>query len=264
MVPVAGQELRRIFDEDAELYDRARPGYPAPLLDDLVSLAGLEPGARVLEIGPGTGQATLALTDRGLEVVAVELGASLAATLRRRAAGRPVEVVIGAFEEQQLPTGSFDAVAAFTAWHWLRPGERAERAHAALRPGGSVVTVTTTHVRGGTVPFFDDAQRCYERWDPATPPDLQQVRAEDVPEDRDELDASDLFAPAERRRHTQDITYSARAYLDVLSTYSGHRALEPRRRAGLLDCLGRLIETRYGGTVTKRYLYELRVARRLP
>src|SRR3954471_21940981 len=43
--------LRATFDEVAELYDRARPGYPRALLDDLVALARLTPGSRVVEIG---------------------------------------------------------------------------------------------------------------------------------------------------------------------------------------------------------------------
>src|SRR6267143_6546045 len=51
--------LRATFDEAAELYDRARPGYPPELFDDLANLGGLHPGARVLEIGSGTGKATL-------------------------------------------------------------------------------------------------------------------------------------------------------------------------------------------------------------
>src|SRR4029078_2613590 len=61
--------LRAIFDEDPERYDRARPGYPPELFDDLEALAGLAPGARVLEIGPGTGQATLTLTRRVSEIL---------------------------------------------------------------------------------------------------------------------------------------------------------------------------------------------------
>ena len=58
-------ELRRIFDEDARLYDRARPDYPAALFADLVELTGLAPGTRVIEIGPGTGQATRSLAATG-------------------------------------------------------------------------------------------------------------------------------------------------------------------------------------------------------
>jgi hypothetical protein len=48
---------RSTFDQVAELYDRARPRYPAALFDDLAELAGIGPGSKVLEIGPGTGQA---------------------------------------------------------------------------------------------------------------------------------------------------------------------------------------------------------------
>lgn len=50
--------LRTTFGQDAELYDKWRPGYPPPLFTDLAALAGLGPRARVLEIGCGTGQAT--------------------------------------------------------------------------------------------------------------------------------------------------------------------------------------------------------------
>ena len=260
---MAPEELREIFDEDAVLYDRARPGYPAGLVDDLFELAGLTSGARIVEIGPGTGQATLALAERGASVLAVELGASLAAQLRRRTAGLPVEVAVGAFEEVPLPEPS-DAVVAFTAWHWLTPGVRVQKAYDALRPGGFLATVTTEHVRGGSSAFFADAQRCYEQWDPATPPGLRLTPAEEVPPFLDEVDTSELFAPAVRHRCTQDVTYSAPGYLDVLATYSGHRALTDERRRGLFHCLRRLIEDSSEGSVTKRYLYELRVARRRP
>jgi len=260
---VAGQHLRTVFDEDAELYDRARPRYPAELFDDLLDLAALGNGCRVVEIGPGTGQATLPLVARGCSVLAVELGASLAATLRRRTAGLPVEVVVGAAEDHPLPAAAFDAVAAFTSWHWLPPVRRLSTAHEALRPGGSLVTVRTEHVLGGTEQFFADAQRCYERWDSATEPGLRLLPAEEVPPALDEVDTSELFAPAVRRRYHQDVAYSTDSYLDVLHTYSGHRALDQDRRTGLMGCLRQLIDSRYAGAITKRYLYELRVAQRL-
>src|SRR5438128_6585766 len=98
------EELRRrrrtTFEQVPELYDRARPLYPAQLFADLVAFAGLEAGSRVLEIGCGTGQATLPLAERGLDVVCVELGEQLAAVARRKLAGFPhVEVVTAAFED---------------------------------------------------------------------------------------------------------------------------------------------------------------------
>ncbi|MER5895917.1 methyltransferase domain-containing protein, partial [Streptomyces sp. NPDC001876] len=71
--------LGGIFDEDAELYDRARPGYPPELYDGLAELAGARPGSRVLEVGCGTGQATVPLAGRGCRITAVEAGARMAA-----------------------------------------------------------------------------------------------------------------------------------------------------------------------------------------
>jgi len=64
-----GIQLRETFDTVAALYDRARPRYPSALFDDLADLAGIGSGARVLEIGPGTGQATLAVYWIGQPVV---------------------------------------------------------------------------------------------------------------------------------------------------------------------------------------------------
>lgn len=253
--------LGLIFDEDPQGYDRARPGYPPVLFDDLADLAGVGPGTRVVEVGPGTGQATRGLVELGAHVTAVEPGPGLAAVLRQRSDPARVDVRVSTFEAWEPQGEAFDAVTAFTAWHWPAPGVRAARAAAVLRPGGALATVTTSHVRGGSTAFFEQAQACYERWDPATPPGLRPEPAGAVPPDLDEVDASADWHPAVRRRYRWEITYSTAAYLDVLGTYSGHRALPAALREGLLACVGELADG-YGGSVTKAYLHELRVARR--
>lgn len=82
-------EARRLsFDAGAALYDAVRPSYPDVLADDLLATAG----RRVLEIGAGTGKATVVFARRGASIVAIEPGPSLAAVLRRNVAGDdPVE-----------------------------------------------------------------------------------------------------------------------------------------------------------------------------
>jgi SAM-dependent methyltransferase len=61
-VEFEGRTLRRTtFDAVADDYDRVRPGYLEQVLDDLVELAALSPGARLVEVGCGTGQATVPL-----------------------------------------------------------------------------------------------------------------------------------------------------------------------------------------------------------
>jgi SAM-dependent methyltransferase len=262
----AGRQGQRVtFDEDAERYDRARPGYPPAIFDDLAELAGIGPGCRVLEIGCGTGQATVPLAERGCEIVAVELGADLADVARRNLARFPaVQVVTAAFESWPLPPAPFDVMLSATAFHWIDPAVRVAKSADALRPGGTLATIDTYHVAGGTEPFFAEAQDCYERWDPATPPGLRLTGPETIPQEAEEIDRSGRFGPARFRRHSTDVSYTSASYIDVLLTYSGHRALEPAAQRGLLDCIAELIDTRYGGQIVKRYLSQLRVARRLP
>jgi len=258
---VDADELREIFDTDADLYDQARPSYPAELFDQLVELTGIGPGSRIVEIGPGTGQATRGLVATGAQVTAVELGPQLAAVLR---ANLPeVEVVNDAFENW-TPAAPVDLVAAFTAWHWVDRTVRARQVHRALQPGGQLATVSTAHVRGGTVDFFDRAQQSYLRWDPTTDPDERLLPPGEIAPVTDEIDSSSLFGPPTRRRFLRDVTYTADAYLNVLQTYSGHRALPDDARAGLLQELRALIEQRHGGVITKTYLHELRVTTRQP
>src|ERR671938_966571 len=100
--------LRATFDEVALLYDRARPGYPEALFDDVVALSGIPPGGRILEIGCGTGQATVPLARRGYRILCVELGENLAAAARRKLATFPqVEVRTAAFEDWPAEHNAF-------------------------------------------------------------------------------------------------------------------------------------------------------------
>jgi SAM-dependent methyltransferase len=254
--------LRETFEEAPELYDRVRPDYPEELFDDLARLVGLLPGSRVLELGCGTGQATVSLARRGYRVVAVEFGAGLADVARKKLAPFPaVRVVNAAFEAWPLPTEPFDMVLAATSFHWIDRAIRVTKSADALRLGGALAVVSTHHVAGGDEQFFADAQSCYERWDAETPRGgVRLPAAADVPSDREELDGSGRFDRVVLRRYERELTYSASEYRDLLLSYSGHRAMEPDAQRGLLSCIVRLIDERYGGRIAKRYMNELAVA----
>lgn len=255
--------LRKTFNEDAERYDRARPRYPVQMFDDLAA-SGVDRGARVLEIGCGTGQATVALAERGYRIVAVELGSEMATVALQNLAGfDSVEVVTAAFEDWPLPDEPFDVVFSATAFHWVDPAVRVSKSADALRPGGLLATVRTEHIAGGSEAFFVKVQDCYERFDPATPPGLRPQAAADIPEDDRELASSGRFGPASFHRYEWELSYSTAEYLDLLLTYSGHRALPAAQRSGLLNCIAGLIDVNHGGRIVKRYLTELRLAQRL-
>lgn len=248
------------FDAAAELYDRARPGYPAKLFDDLA--ADLSPGARLLELGCGTGQATIPLAEYGYQITALEPGPNLAAVARQKLARFPgVAIVVSTFEDWSLPAEPFDAVVSATAFHWIDKTVRVAKSADALRPNGVIATIATHHVAGGDAQFFIDVQACYRRWNPGTT-GMPLPRAEEIQPDTEELDRSGRFEPATFRRYDWERAYATGEYVDLLNTYSDHRALDETVRRNLLECIAGLIAGRYGGRIRKRYLNELRVARR--
>jgi SAM-dependent methyltransferase len=260
------RRLRATFEEVPELYERARPGYPAELFDEVVAYAGLRAGARVLEIGCGTGQATLPLAERGLEIVCVELGEGLTAVARRTLAPfAGVEVVHASFEEWEPEPRAerFDAVVAFTAFHWIDPEVRYEKSARLLRRGGTLAVVETAHVRPeGGDPFWLEAQADYDAVAPSEenrPP----RRPDEVGDLRAEIGESGAFGDVLVRRYLTDVVYSAEEYVAVLDTYSGHRTMEPRARERLYELIRRRIEARPEPTVPKTYLFTLNLARKL-
>lgn len=257
------QRLRRTFEDVPELYDQARPTYPAGIFDDLAARAQLPEEARIVEIGCGTGQATIPLAKRGYRVTCVELGEQLAAAARCKLAGFPVQVINADFETWHPAHAEFDAVVAFTAFHWLDPELRYERSASLLRAGGALAIVATRHVvPGDGDPFFAEVQADYIDLMPDADADPPPPPAA-VPDLGDEIEASGLFRSSAVRRYLWDVTYTTDEYLAVLNTYSGHRALDEATRDRLLERIRRRIEARPGSTVRKTYLATLNVARRL-
>jgi SAM-dependent methyltransferase len=248
---------RAAFDRVAGLYDRVRPGYPAALFDQVAA-----PGRRVLEIGCGTGQASVGLAARGCVLLAVELGPHLAELARRRLAAYPDARVVVADFDTWAPDDDedeFDLVFSSTAYHWLDPVTRDARSAGLLRRDGVLATVATHHVAGGTQRFFTDVQACYRRYDPRTTGDAPGP-ADRVPY------ATNLDRTRYRRpvfhRWEWDVEYTTRDYLDVLRTYSSTLTMPPIAAEAMLRAIGELIDARYGGRITKRYLTELRTAER--
>src|SRR5215831_19465006 len=193
-VPDDREQLRTTFNSAASLYHQARPEYPAELFGELVRLAGLWPGDRLLEVGCATGKATIPLARRGFRITCVEIGAALAAAARRNLASFPgVAVVEGSFETWPPPAeGGFDVVFAATAWHWVDPAVKYRRAWEVLRPGGHLAVWDATHVfPAGGDPFFSEIQHVYDEIGEGPPPGTAvQHRPGELPESAAEIEGS--------------------------------------------------------------------------
>jgi SAM-dependent methyltransferase len=253
--------LRATFDADAQAYDRVRPVAPDHVFDDVIQVAGLRPGSAVLEVGPGTGQATRPLAARGLRVLALELGPRLAAQARRNLAGfAAVEVVTSAFEAWDPGSARFDAVFACNSFHWVDPAVRFHKSAALLRPGGHLIVLATPWViPTGADRFWWDVQDDYAaagagRVDPAT------AHPDRVGDLGAAVHASGLFEEPVIRRYPFAVTFTADEYALNVSTRSDTKQMPPGAQADLIGQIRRRILDR-GGTVTAHLLAVLTVAR---
>lgn len=264
-VPDDRERLRVTFDSAAGSYHQARPDYPGRLVSQLIELANLRAGDRLLEVGCGTGKATLSLAGRGYAITCVELGAELAAAARRNLAGHPdAHVVHAPFESWQPPAGViFDLVYSATAWHWIDPAVRYRKAAELLRQGGHLAFWSATHVipYAGD-PFFEEIQEVYDEIGEGLPGDWVCLRPGEMPDERADIEASGLFDDVQVRQIDWEISYDADGYIGLLETFSGHIAMQPWQRDRLYGEIRRRLAERPDGRLRRHWGAVLHVARR--
>ncbi|WP_171109093.1 MULTISPECIES: class I SAM-dependent methyltransferase [Streptomyces] len=125
------------FNAVAAQYAANRPSYPPALFDAIEELAGRRlAGARVVDVGAGTGIATALLHGRGADVVAVEPGDGMSTHFRRTRPGIPI--VRGDGNALPLTDACADFVTYAQAWHWTNPNRALPEAFRVLRPGGAL------------------------------------------------------------------------------------------------------------------------------
>jgi SAM-dependent methyltransferase len=257
--------LRETFDQVAQLYDEMRPSYPDAVFADVLRWSGVDADSRLLEIGCGTGHATLAFARRGLRIDGVELGENMAARARRNLAAFPRVTVEVADFDRWTTAGRFHLAYSASAYHWLNPATREQRIGALLHPGGSLAVWRNHHVRNGSCEeLLCAAEPIYMREAPAlVPKRIHMPRPEEVSEaGKESLMASGLFEAPRTRMYLWRRTYTAGEYVRMLSTHSDHRMLPEPQRRRLFEGLEQLVEERFGGSVSNDYATILHIARK--
>lgn len=272
------QELRATFDGAAEIYEAARPDYPADLYRDLIDLSGIGPSSELLEIGCGSGKATKALAKRGFRILGIELGERLAEVARRTLSSYPnVGIVTSSFEEWDPGGKKFDLVYAATSWHWIDQEIRYSKAASLLKPRGHLAFWGASHAFPvGFDSFFTEIQDVYEAigesywrarprqrgepdertWPPPPP--------EEVADEAEEIEETGLFDVVGIRRYVWAQEYDAEGYIALLETFSGHRAMSGAKRDFLYKEVRKRIELRPGAKLLRHWHSILHVARLRP
>ncbi len=221
------------FESVAVEYAAARPPYPASLWRDVMSTGLVAPGRRTLDLGAGSGQVTKVLLEHGMDVVAVEPGANLAAIIRQEL---PRAAVIQArAEDIELESESFDLVTAATAVHWMDLRIVLPTVHNSLRHGGRLLVWRNVFgdASAQVTPFRREMQRIIEgRKAPrAGKPDDAQANA-------DAIAQTGLFTVERVIRYRWVVELTTDQVSALFGTFSDWTAAEVEEVASAADRLG--------------------------
>ena len=234
----------RAFELVPDVYERARPEYPADAIAWLAEELDLRAGRTVLDLGAGTGKLTRALLLTGAHVIAVEPGEAMLGELRRVLPD--VEAMVGGAEAIPVGDDTVDAITVGQAFHWFRHDEALPEMHRVLRPHGGVGLIWNARDR---------------QWD------VSKLLEEFIPSGRaapgtwsDELRASDLFGPVEERRFHFTQTLDADGLVDRLLSISFVAAAPEQKRLALQRNVRALVAER-GGQIELPYVTDVYVSR---
>lgn len=257
---------RAAFGVNAQVYDRARPAYPDELyaiLEDERLIAGRS----ILDVGAGTGAATMELVRRGAaRVVAVEPDPRLARLLRTKteAAAAPVEILELAFEDVALTDATFDLVVSATAFHWVDEAVGLATARRALRPGAAIALWWWVFGDAQQDDPFHEATKERLSFGVSSPsagrrPNLPH--ALDVDARRAALVAAG-FRDVRHELMRQLVRFDPRQLRELYSTFAQNQQLPQEEREALLDYVEETAAVQFGGEVERPFQTSLYLARR--
>jgi SAM-dependent methyltransferase len=250
---VTPHELRQVaegFGADAGRYDRARPGYPAALVDRITAAS---PGRDVLDVGCGTGIAARLFQAAGGRVLGVDPDPRMAAAARELGTAAEVARI-----EDWDPAGRlFDLVIAAQSWHWVDPVAGAARAAQVLRPSGRLAVFW--NVFEPPAALRDAFGAAYQRALPESPargfwsqPALEVYRTAMGGKAADGMRQAGAFGEPEEWLNRWERPYTTGEWLDLVPTTGGFGRLPDGVQAQLLAGLGAAVDAA-GGIFTMGY-----------
>ncbi len=230
-------ERRFIFGEAADVYDRARPGYPAEAIAAVLTFAQPPQGGRLLEVGSGTGKATVPFAATGLRVLGLEPSPEMAALAVRNCAAYPnVQIEIVTFEDWTPEPSAFDIVLSAQAWHWVSRDVGFSKARKVLVPSGTLALLWNEADRSE-----DEMRRALDDVYRRLAPDLFASHREEPARERD-IRSSGVFDQPTVLTFPWTMRYSTARYVELMTTYSDHRLLPEAERDRLLEAVAEVIE----------------------
>lgn len=253
--------LETTFNSVCTEYDRLRPAYVKELYDDIFAVKEINSSSKVLEVGIGTGQATLPILETGCNLTAIELGDQLAEFSRNKFKNyEKFNVKNLAFQNFECPFNSFDLIYSASAFHWIPEDIGYTKVFDLLKSGG-------VFARFANHPYKDKKrknipiafEKIYAKYMPGS--SVGDEYGEEKARNRANIANKYGFTDISYKLYHRTRTFTADEYASLLGTYSDHIAIEEKTRMKFFDEIREAI-TNNGCIITIYDTIDLQLARK--
>ena len=253
------------FDKVARVYDSIRPGYPEELYRKILDYADLSEDANLLEIGCGTGQATIFFAKAGFNILSLDPGINLLTIAKQKLLPYPAVTFSNTkFEDAELPIDSFGLVFSATAFHWIEPSIAYKKAADVLEPGGTLALFWNLMPE----PDIATKQKLSVILDNRRAALSESAfghgdRSRTINEGLQELTQTGLFADIEHYLFDWQLKMTPLEFTDLLSTFSNFQSLPKVTADTLYADIEGFIREDLEGEILLNYSSILNLARKI-
>jgi SAM-dependent methyltransferase len=218
-------DFRKVFDTIPNEFDKWRPRYCDELFTDIIELSKLDSSKTVLEIGPGTGQATEPILETGCSYLAIELGENFSVVMNNKyKCYDNFKLVNADFELYDFENDSFDLVYSAAAFQWIKESIGYPKVFNMLKSGGIFATFGISS--GSRVPALNDKiQEAYAKyWKPEYDYGNYIKTRNSDSEELSQIEKLKKygFVDTERRQYSNTREYSSEDYISLIQTHGDH------------------------------------------
>ncbi|QUI20876.1 class I SAM-dependent methyltransferase [Vallitalea pronyensis] len=253
--------LEWTFNTVYKEYDKWRPTYVKELYKDIFAYKDINPSSKVVEVGIGTGQATLPILETGCFLTAVEYGDKLSIYAKQKfASHRKFDVVNAKFEDFECEDNSVDLIYSASAFHWIPEEIGYAKAYNLLKSGGVFARFANHPYKDKSRPGMHEAlQKVYDVYMPNSL-DGEEY-SEDNAKNRANIAKKYGFIDIDYKMYYRTRTFTSDEYILLLGTYSDHISIQEDKRKKFFAEIKNAIDE-LGGLITLYDSIDLALARK--
>lgn len=255
------------FDTVVSTYEKMRPGYVDELYKMIFDYVTLDESSHAIEVGIGSGQATLPILKTGCHVTAVEYGANFSELCKKKFKDYPsFQVINDKFENVNLAETGYDFIYSATAFHWVPEEVGYAKVFSVLKHGGAFARFANhPYIAKDNSELAEEINHLYNRYYHTfyhTEPKKIQEYSEEQAKELSLIAVKYGFTDIQYALFTRIRPFTAKEYIELLGTYSDHIAVDEPIRKEFFEKIEEAIY-RHGGKLNIYDTIDLQLARKL-